>query len=227
MKKVILIAILITLLPSCKIAHSLIELNRKNAKVYNYKLADKEIKFVSLHHMGKKEFYDDVKSIIDINKKDGFRVYHERVSSVFEGDSLLKDIIRRKARKIKGFSGTYKENAESSMFDKYVQQPDNIDLGIDDTDLWADVNYLQLINEWEKINGVIVLDSLDLNTSFTEKFSKGEFYTKKQYHKILIEYRNEHLINLIKTNSDKKILIFYGDGHRKDFKKRLKKSGNH
>jgi hypothetical protein len=177
--------------------------------------------------MGKKEFYEDVKSIIAINKKDGFRVYHERVSSVFEGDSLLKDTIRRKARKIKGFSGTYKENAESSMFDKYIQQPENIDLGIDDTDLWADVNYFQLINEWEKINGVIVLDSLDLNTSFTEKFSKGEFYTKKQYHKILIEYRNEHLINLIKTNPDKKILVFYGDGHRKDFKKRLKKSCNH
>jgi hypothetical protein len=214
-------------LSSCKIAHSLIELNRKNAKVYNYKLADKEIKFVSMHHMGKKEFYDDVKNIIAINKKDGFRVYHERVSSMFEGDSLLRDIIRRKARKIKGFSGTYKENVESSMFDKYVQQPDNIDLGIDDTDLWADVNYFQLINEWERINDVIILDSIDLHTPFNEKFNKGVFYTKKQYNKILIEYRNEHLIHLIKTNSDKKILVFYGDGHRKDFKKRLKKSGNH
>ncbi len=223
MKKLLLISCFLLTFSSCKIAHSLIELNKKNAKVYSYKIDDKELKYVSMHHMGKKEFYDDVKNIVTDNKNKGFVVYYELVSTDFTTDSLLKDTIRRKARKLKGFSGTYKENAEGSYFKKYVQQPAYKEMGTTDSDIRADVNYLQLINQWEKVNGAIILDSTDLNTSFTEKFSKGTFYTKEQYNTIFIHYRNENLINLIKSSTDNKILILYGEGHRKDFKKRLKK----
>jgi hypothetical protein len=222
MKKIVSLVILISTLSSCKIAHSLIEINKKNAKVYSYKMDDKEIKFIPTHHLGKQKFYDDIKSIVTKYKGNGYRVYYELISTEFTTDSLLKDTIRRKVRKLKGFSGTYKDNAQGSFFKKYVQQPAYRDMGTTDSDIRADVNYLQLINQWEKINGEIVLDSADLHTSFSEKFSKGLFYTKDQYNAIFIHYRNENLINLIKSSTDNKILILYGAGHRKDFKKRLK-----
>lgn len=223
MRKILFITFLISTLSSCKIVHSLIELNKKNAKVYSYKIDDKEIKFIPMHHLGKQRFYDDVKNIVTSHKNNGYKVYYELISTDFTTDSLLKDTIRRKARKLKGFSGTYKENAQGSFFKKYVQQPEYKEMGTTDNDIRADVNYLQLINQWEKVNGTIVLDSTDLNTSFTEKFSKGTFYTKEQYNTIFIHYRNENLINLIKSSPEKKILILYGAGHRKDFKKKLKK----
>jgi hypothetical protein len=224
MKKITLLVttILLTTLSSCKIAHSLLELNKKNAKTYSYKIDGKEIRYLPMHHLGKKEFYDDVKRIVTESKNNGFIVYYELISSDFTTDSLLKDTIRRKARKIKGFNGTYKENAEDKLFKKYIQQPHYTDLGTDDKDLRADVDYLQLINQWENVNGQLILDSLDLNTPFTEKFNKNVFYTNSQYNKIIIEYRNDNLINLIKNSSHKKILILYGEGHRKDFKKRIK-----
>jgi hypothetical protein len=222
MKKILLLSAIILTISSCKISRSLIELNKTKAKTYSYRIDDKEIKFLPMHHLGKKKFYNNVKNIITENKKNGFTVYYELVSTNFTKDSLLRDTIRRKVRKLKGFSGTYKENEQG--FKKYIQQPSYPELGTDDKDLRADVNYLQLINQWEKINGEIVLDSLDLSTPFTEKFNKNVFYSKSQYNKIFIEFRNEYLINSIKSNSDKKILIVYGAGHRKDFKKRIKSS---
>jgi hypothetical protein len=226
MKKLLLISIIFLSLSSCKIVSNLIVLHQKHAKVYIYKLGNKEIKFIPMHHLGKKEFYDDVRNIVITNKNNGYRVYYELMSSDFTADSLLYDTIRRKERKLKGFSGTYKENAEGSTFKKYIQQPSYKDLGTDDNDIRADINCLQLINQWEKVNGPILLDSLDYNTPFNEKFSKGFFYTKKEYNKIIIEYRDAFLINLIKTNPDNKILVLYGAGHKKDFRKQLKNKSN-
>ena len=223
MKKTVLISIVLSIFSSCKIIHSLTELNKTNAKIYSYKTGNKEIRFIPMHHLGKKEFYDNVKKLVTDHKNKGYVVYYELISTDFTKDSLLKDSIRRKVRKLKGFSGSYKDNANGSYFKKYIQQPTYTSLGTDSTDLRADVNYLQLINQWEKANGTIMLDSADLKTSFNEKFNKSTFYTKKQYKKIFIQYRNDYLIHLIKTSHDKKILIIYGAGHRKDLKKRINK----
>ena len=198
------------------------ELNRKKANVYSYNLNGKEIKYIPMHHLGKKEFYDDVTSYVKRLKSEGYVVYYELISTHFTNDSLLKDTIRRKVRKIKGFSGSYKDNADSTFFKKYVQQPDYPDLGIDSVDVRADITYLEFINEWEKQNGKIELDSLDFNTPFDKPFEKRVIYTPKQYKNIVIEYRNSHLIDLIKNSDDQKILVLYGKGHQKDFKRQLK-----
>jgi hypothetical protein len=209
MIKILVFAIIVLAFQSCKIVNGLIELNRKNAEVHSYNLADKDIKFISMHHMGKKEFYDDVTGIIKEYKDKGYVVFYELISTDFTKDPELRNTIRRKVRKLKGFSGTYKENAPDSFAEKYVSQPKYTDLGTDSTDIRADVNYLEMIDEWEKQNGVIVLDSLDLNTPFTEKFNKGVDYTTEQYKAIFIEYRNTYLINMIKESSSKKILVIW------------------
>ena len=221
MKKILILTIIILAFQSCKTVNVLMQLNKKSAKVYSYNLGDKDIKFIPMHHMGKKEFYDDVTSIVKEYKSNGYIVYYELISTNFTKDNNLKNTIRRKARKLKGFSGTYKENAPKGLDKKYISQPEYTNLGTNSLDIRADVNYLELINEWEKQNGVIKLDSLDLNTPFTEKFDRDVNYTKKQFNSIFIEYRNKYLIDLIKNSSSNKILIIYGKGHRKNFKKQL------
>lgn len=223
MTKILILVLLTSTFSSCKIAHSLIELNKKKAKVYSYKFENKDIKYIPLHHIGKSEFYENLKSEVVDYKTEGYIVFFEQISTDFTTDSLLKDTIRRKVRKIKGFSGSYKEASEGTYFKKYVQQPSYQDLGVDSNDIRADVDYLQFISEWEKLNGEIILDSVDFNTSFNEKFNKGAFYTNKQYKRVVIDFRNDFLINQIKENDNDKILILYGEGHRMNFKKKLKK----
>lgn len=223
MRKLLFIAFVISFFSSCKIFRSAVELNRTQPSLYHLSINGKEIEFLPMHHLGKKEFYENVKNTVIDKKNSGYVVYYELVSTDFTTDSLLKDTIRRKARKLKGFSGSYKDNASGSVFDKYIQQPSYFELGIDSTDKRADVNYLQLIEKWEQLNGKIILDSIDLNTPFNEKFNKGTFYTRKEYNRVFIEYRNEYLIENINAGSDKKFLILYGFGHLRNFKKQVKK----
>lgn len=173
--------------------------------------------------MGKPEFYEKVKDIVQSKKEVGYHVYYELVKTEFNESDSIRNIIRMKARKLKGFSGTYKENSSDNFFSKYIQQPDYDSLGIDSSDHWADVNYLELINYWEKTNGSIILDSIDLNTPFDQPFKSRVPYTQKEYNQVFIKYRNFHLINEIFKNNDDKILILYGKGHYKDLKKQLKK----
>ena len=109
-----------------------------------------------MHHLGKQKFYDDIKNTVTTYKSNGYRVYYELISTDFTTDSLLKDNIRRKVRKLKGFSGTYKENAQGPFFKKYVQQPEYKEMGTTDNDLRSDINYLQLINQWEKAKNLPV-----------------------------------------------------------------------
>ena len=222
MKNFILFSLLVFAFSSCRISQSLIQLGKKSAKVYDYEIGDKDIKFIPMHHLGKKAFYDDVAKKIKENKANGYIVYYEEVSSKFTNDSLLKDTIRRKVRKLKGFHGTYKDNVEGTFMDKYVLQPDSEDLGTDENDIRADVDYLQLINEWEKMNGKIILDSIDINTPFGEEYENKLDYSQKEFRSIFVGYRNEQLIKMIEEGPDDKILVIYGAGHRKDFKRKIK-----
>ncbi|MHB8260496.1 MAG: hypothetical protein ACYDCN_03530 [Bacteroidia bacterium] len=220
--KLLLFVSAVFLFSSCGIIQGIWELHKKKAKVYSYHVADKEIKFIAMHHLGKKQFYDDVKNKIALLKKDGYVVYYELITSDVKLDSLQKDTLKKKYRKLKGFGGTYQEVSRNTLLQKYMQQPNYPDLGTTDTDLRADINKLQFINEWEKQNGKIVLDSVDFHTPFDAKYDRKSPYTKKQWNNVAIKYRNRYLVNLIKANNDKKIVAVYGKGHRKDFKKRLK-----
>lgn len=220
--KILLFSFLTLLLISCKEIRSLREMQRSTPEVYNIDYNDKELLFIPMHHLGKPEFYDSVKKLVIDKKNNGYTVFYELVKTDFEADSLKRIEIRMKARKLKGFSGTYRDNSDS--FEGYIQQPDYSELGIDSSDIWSDVNYLELINKWEELNGEIKLDSIDLNTPFDKPFDKGVDYSNKDYNKVFIRYRNEHLLNKINESNSNKIVILYGFGHLKDFQKLLKEN---
>ncbi len=219
--KIILSIFILVSISSCKVVKSVSEMKKTDAEIYSYAISDKEIKYIPMHHLGKKEFYDDVKNKISDFKKNGYIVYYEQISTKFGNDSLQNDVIRRKVRKIKGFGGSYDDVTEGTMFEKYIEQPSYPELGITDSDIRADVDYLQFINEWEKQNGAVTLESIDYSTPFDAKYEKGTFYSNQQYKNIVINYRNNYLIDLIKSKADKKILIVYGEGHRKDFEAKI------
>lgn len=207
---------------SCKTIEVLNEIKKDNVDIKTISFQKKTIKFIPMHHLGKMEFYDDVKKNIQELKNNGYKVYYEKVISEFKGDSIQIDIVKRKFRKIKGFEGTYEDVAKGTFLDKYINQPPYDSLGVTKDDLNVDVTYLDFINEWEKQFGTIALDSIDLKTNLNSNYKRRPKHSKNKFYKIAIEYRNIYLVNRIKSSGDEKILVIYGKGHLKDFENRIK-----
>jgi hypothetical protein len=221
-KKILLSTIFLSLLISCKTVGTLIEIQKKKATVNSYSLGDKEIKFIPMHHLGKEDFYVDVMQKVLKLKSEGYIVFYEFVKPNANADSATNDLNRRKMRRIRGFEGTYKEVfSKIGLFNKCIQQPSYEILGTDDNDVRADVTWEQFITEWEKVNGAVLLDSVDINTPFNGTYKMRKNYTRAQSDKVILDYRNKYLANMIKEKTNKKILVIYGKGHRKGLFKLL------
>lgn len=219
-KYIIGIMMSLLLFASCKAVKSLNEMNKEEPKIYEYEINGQQIKFCPIHHLGKQVYYENLKDLVLETKANGFKVYYELVSSQSITNDLQRDTLKRKMRKLKGLGGLSRENLPS-YFKKYVPQPKYKELGIDSTDLRADVYHTDLIAEYEKRFGEILLDSIDWHTPFDSLYESD--VQRKQWDEIIIGYRNDYLLDLILKNGEKKILILYGEGHRKDFKRKLDK----
>ena len=218
MKKIAIVFLLLLSLSSCNVIKAFIELNKKESTIYSYKLGEKDIKFCTMHHLGKPEFYQDVKRQINNLKNSGYIVFYEKIAYDNNLDSLVTDTIKRKFRKIIGFYGSYDKILENNkLFNKYILQPDYKALGIDNNDIRADANYSQLINEYERKFGFIRLDQDDFKRQLTPGIYEKKIITKKQYNYLIIAYRNNILIEKIINCKQDKILIIYGLLHKKDF----------
>ena len=62
----------------------------------------KKLVFFEMHHVGKQEFYDDVKHDLDSLLGEGYKLFFEGVGLDKSIDSLTKDTLFRKVRKITG-----------------------------------------------------------------------------------------------------------------------------
>ncbi len=220
MKKIFYLLASVMLFNSCKVIQTLNELKKEEATIHSYTVKNKEIKFLPMHHLGKPIFYDDVKNKVIEYKSKGYKVYYEKVEPDLELDSTKNDVLKRKFRKITGINDSYKATADrAGVLKGYVGQPSYEAMGTDSSDIRADVTIKQLIIEFEKQNGIIVLDSMDLNTKFNTSYSRKRIYTKKQIEKVTLDFRNQFLVDVIKEKADSKILILYGALHRKGLEK--------
>ena len=220
MKNGLFVITCLILLSSCKIIGTLKEMKKGNADIYSYNNNNQDVKFLPMHHLGKQNFYNDVKTKVIEYKKLGYKVYYERVIADPKLDSLQNDTLLRKFRKITGINDSYKARADSAgLFKKYIAQPKYEDMGCDSNDVWADITSLQFINEFEKQNGIVVLDSLDFAIKFRTMYNRKKVYTKKQIFNIVTDFRNAYLLKKVKEKAEPKILILYGAAHRKGFKK--------
>jgi hypothetical protein len=85
-------------------------------------------------------------------------------------------------------------------------------MGVDATDVWADIEYKALISLYEQKYGPITFDSIDLYTPLNAKYDRDKI-PRKQWNSVAVNARNDHLAELLKNSPDKKILILYGKGH--------------
>ena len=150
------VSLIILLLSGCQVMKGVSAVKSKKVKPHYYTYEAKSIIFTPLVHFGQKEFYANLKDSLIDWKINGYTIFYEQVGSgqSYLGlDSIEYDRLLRNFRRMDGGNtGTPEDYAEDvqKVFKKAIPQPKYSDLGIDSTDVHADINLLQLVNQIEK-----------------------------------------------------------------------------
>lgn len=191
---------------------------------------EQEIIFIPMHHVGRKEYYDDIAYKVDSLQKLNYTVFYEGVTDNNENDSLTSKKSLLKLRKIMGFfpqgQKGYLDTTTNIIAGKIkykgnyklINQPNYKRLKVDSlTSRRADVSLTKLINDFENNYGQIKLDSCDYRTSFKDKnykCGKAKRNLRKKFNNEYVkEFRNKHLADKLFKSKENKILVIYGDAH--------------
>ena len=219
------------LLTSCKsFVLSVLGATETNIPLRYITNGEKKLVFFPMHHIGKREFYDDVKYKLDSFIKEGYVVYYEGVKPSTTTDSLQNDSIYRKARKISGANfaslkanGGYIDTINKTFLGKksnyvvkhnLINQPKYLISTVDTLRYKKiDAGIVELISASENKFGPVTLNSYDFETSFNDKYKVKRDKNMKKY--FLEEYRNAIIASSIINDPNKKILLLYGKLHFK------------
>jgi uncharacterized protein YcfL len=179
---------------------------------------DKKIIFIPMKHIATELFYDNVKTKIDSLEKYDYYFYYELVNGVKDS------ITTKKFRKISGIPENkkgYLETLDSVLKGikykkKLVNQPkDQMELGLNiNKSKNIDVTMQEIIKHYESLNGEIILEKCDLDTPpYSVTKCKNKNIDKKKLEKSILNFRNEHIIKEINSDSRKNIAIVYGAAH--------------
>jgi hypothetical protein len=197
----------------------------------------KLVVFLPMHHIGRESFYADVSRRIDSLRKLHFQIYFEAVKPSAHLTLEQKDTLNLKMRKIIGIdfismrnNGGYIDTLNGTVngikmkaVKKYglVNQPKPHQLKIDTTkDKQADLYMLDLLNEYERKFGKVVLDECDYANKPGTKYHCKKL-KRKNATEVILAYRNMHIANEVINDTSKKIAIVYGGKHFKGIVKNL------
>lgn len=227
-RKLVICVLALILLQSCvSLALKAVGADAKKAKPRYISSSNKEVVFIGMHHIGKKEFYNDVNSLTERKGKEGFVSYYESVK-----DDTMNIESEKKMRKILGFyipKEGYLDTVNNMLMGKikvsesYINQPKANELISPHSKAKkVDVNLSRLIRAYEKDYGEVVLDSCDRATSLDRRSYKCASYRKDRKEdfktfkdKYVLEYRNKYLATSINNSKHDKIIVVYGRAHYK------------
>lgn len=237
MKKLLLIFPLIAL-TSC--ASKLVDFALKKNGILDTKAViqpldynDKKILFLNMMHLGTKEYYADVRSKVDSLQKEGFFVMYEglylrKSERVIKENDSLSYIKFRKVMGIDPLVEYSKMKPFSEYITKYnlLDQPDYPELGITSKNSKAvDLPLTTLISELEKEKGIVQLSQCDYDLKLgSGTYNCGKVDKDIQDHmlkSIILDKRNQNIVEQIKQSPNKKIVIVYGKNHYSGIQKML------
>lgn len=232
MKKIFILLTFCTL-TSCALIFPSVGLKRTGvfdtkSKLKTLKYKEQKILFLGMHHIGRKEFYDDVAKKVDSLQKLGYVVFYEMVANTKKTDTLIAIKNAMKLRKLMGIPGEKYLDTTTNIIagrikyrgkHKLMNQPRYRDLKVDTlTAIWGDVSMNELITAFEKEHSEIKLDSCDYKFSLKdknykckEKIDRGRLIDFKM--KYIADYREKHLVKKIIESKKNKVLIVYGKNH--------------
>lgn len=197
---------------------------------------DKDVIYLPLHHIGRKEYYEAMAQQIDSLQNEDYIVFYEMVNVNAQDTSVYIELAK-KFRKIEGDLGAangYLDTLNNRIYgtiaydEKYVMmnQPSFSDLGVDSNSaVNADISLEELIGAFEKKHGVITLSPCDINTDLKASYNCETIPNKlrKDFRKsFVLDLRNEQLAERIRASEAKNIFVIYGARHYKGLLKELK-----
>jgi len=117
------------------------------------------------------------------------------------------------------FTEGYEELSE--VFKNGIVQPENEDIGIDSTDINADITLLDLVHRFEEYYGEVKLDSCDYAIHLDSTYTCGK-KLKGNLMPIIVDYRNKQLVEKVIVTELNCIVVLFGLVHIKGMKKLLK-----
>jgi hypothetical protein len=188
--------------------------------VTDYSNGDKQMRFIGMHHIGKPEYYENVKKTIIAAKNEGYVLFYEWIDF-----DLATDPEKRKSRKLigmlpspEGFEKMLGEFGDTTL----IVQPQTLFLNlVNNKDFNIDLTPQEILSTYEDKYGELQLNELDMNTPLTESFETGEPEDQVEY--VMMDKRNEHLANKIIASKYSKIIVMYGGLHKKGLIELLKK----
>lgn len=215
------------MISGCSIINTLMYVNKKEISPIHYFYGNKSLIFIPVVHVGEKSFYNSLKDSVIKWKTDNYIVFYEQLIADKENmsiDSMSYVKAKRKARKIidlpKFSRMAYKLKADKIFKNKTVQ-PEYYDIGITESDINADIDLIEMVNEYEKLYGTIKLDSCDYRIPIESWATCKRL--KNNMKPIFYTFRNQELARKISESKFDKIAIIYGEAHIKPVIKILKK----
>ena len=248
MKKVILFSLNLIILTSCK--SYFVNQYFKKVGVFDNKIklekisnAEKEIMFIGMHHIGKEEFYNDVKIKVDSLLKEDYIFFVEGIGSQFTNktnltkeDSVILIDIAYKFRKALGknlisksmnsdYINLFKEKG-IKIKEKLVKQPSYLEFGLTQKSaINYDLTVEEILEKYEHKYGKITLEACDYETKYYEKSKCSVKADSKIYDEFITLERNNNVITHILNEKKTKIAIIYGKNHFIGIKDSLQKLG--
>ncbi len=195
-----------------------------------------EVVFIPMIHIGYKSYYEDVARKVDSLDKLGYAFIYETVSSKLK-DSVQKDIVYRKLRKVLGAQpsavGERVDTVNKLIINEIsypseldlISQPKYSQLNLNTSEsICGDVPLETLIAAFEQKNGKIELSDCDRETGFQGDYDCSALGLASRvdfYENYIIEYRDSILLESFLSLKHPKVAIVYGSGHFKGFYKRL------
>ncbi len=205
-------------------------------------LNDKEVIYLPMSHIGKKEDFDKIRNYLDMKKEQGFTIFYEGILPIESSDyanllttladSTLKenmllqiDTMRRKMRRVQGFALSFSQDQHTDSLNKSLKRRNknfvtqsNILLGLPkdyhDTqnEYRVDMTYPGLISRYEKEYKPIVLTKYDWETPLNAEYHTIDTVKHNSY-LLEQEYRNEYIAKRVIDSDCEKIVMLYGAGH--------------
>lgn len=234
MRNLLILFVFVISMTGCK--SNLVNYALEKKGIYDIKITpkffsaeDKQIALFPMQHIGRQEYYEDVKRNIDSLLNDGYVFFYEGliddITDTLDYYKLRKIIhlgLPEPGRHVDLFEALY----ESKIKFKYdlVNQPSNYDFGLtDENSFQVDMTIGMIINNVEK-SKKILLEDCDFQNKYSENYQcKDKLLTKEEQDKYIVDDRDAFLANEIKNSKYPKIAIIYGRAHQAGIEEQLKK----
>lgn len=225
MKKIIIAGLFFTFI-SCqkKLVEGFVSHYTDSFKVHALAKGDREVVYLPMVHVGKPDFYAKVKHTLDSLRAGGYAVFYESIEADKEIDSLERDLVSRKLRRIIGIYPDYANKKLFKILDIkgfVIQTKSNIGI-VDSLDIRADLSLNKLIASYEIERGEVTLSEYDLKTPLKNKY-KVENLNQVDSDFLTDTIRNNYLVKLVNESEEERIAVIYGAAHMLPLFKGLQK----